>query len=83
MNTHNSGAIVKLERILRYFLDPGPYMEQLGNFIPFFLMIPYGQSGPSIAEYPAQHIRQAIDKVSCHSKDPDQAAKLLQSLRRL
>ncbi len=78
MKTHKNVAIVKLERIFCYFLGSGPYNDQLRNSIPFFdRMIsttPYGQSRPSIAEYPAiaQHIREAIDEVSHHSKDPNQ-----------
>jgi hypothetical protein len=81
MNTHDNGAIEKLDRILRYFLDLGPYVEQLGNFIPFFdqmiSMIHYEQCSPSIAECPAiaQYIRQAGEEVSCHSKYPTRAVQ--------
>jgi multiple sugar transport system substrate-binding protein len=60
-------------------IGEGRYASQLNSTIPYYSelvsMIPQGHSRPNIPEYPqiAENIKQAIDEVFYHIKEPKQA----------
>ena len=60
-------------------IGEGRYASQLNSTMPYYSelvsMIPQGHSRPNIPEYPqiAENIKQAIDEVFYHIKEPKQA----------